>query len=307
MRITVGDGRPSGFLPPAYVYLAEIEMRKPASKPTRPALGIYNVSVGRLQEALEEAADAHQDLNRHGSALANDKTLRLMDPILRSWDSLLAAAAAHTDDIRQLAGRAIGGENPWKAALGRRFDSLTASYDDWVGRVANHIKHSHGRLRPVLFYTSTSAFPGYFVEGVNEHGAVGPEPTIHRHGYEALSFARDFRLHLVWMYLLSEALADVLRGLGAEPSRNSTDPKRFIDLLEIGNAAKGPFFPGEERLPVPKVEFQLGDEARVCEIGYVDDGSARSIRRGKGLRITARWHGDGATDSFRPSYGIRES
>src|SRR5262245_18275161 len=70
---------------------------------------------------------------------------------------------------------------------------LSKGYRIHIGKLVNHLKHNQGRLRSIIFFNNTDVFPGYFVEGVNAQGALGPADHIHEGGNTAFSFARDLR------------------------------------------------------------------------------------------------------------------
>jgi hypothetical protein len=249
-----------------------------------------SVALARLSEQIDEN---RIPTGEHG--------LGWMSPVIEAWGELLHAADAHVDDVKQIVVRALGGNSPWKTPEGRRFKSFTSEYRDHISRIVNHIKHRHGRLRAFAFYSPTTCYPGYYIEGVHSSGAIGPEPSIHRHGKGAFSFAWDCRLHLVWLYGLSEALANVLAAIGVPESDGPSvlaDSSKFISLAETAKRVPPYVFPDERTKPVPKVEIVGQDNARTLLLSYVDDGSAKPIPPSRKLRIATVWQGDGASRSF---------
>jgi hypothetical protein len=227
--------------------------------------------------------------------------LSWMSPVIEPWEELLHAADAHVDDVKQIVVRALGANSPWKTPEGKSFKSFTSEYRDHISRIVNHIKHRHGRLRAFALYSPTTCYPGYYVEGVHDNGAIGPEPSIHRRGKGAFSFARDCRLHLVWLYGISEALANVLAAVGVPESNTPSVlaySSKFISLAETVRRIPPYVFPDERMKPVPKVEIVGQDNARRLLLSYVDDASAKRIPASRKLRYATVWQGDGVSHSF---------
>jgi len=310
MRIEFRESRPSSFLPTAYSYLRHALPDTTDSSGQRSALGIYNVSLHRLIHAMSVA------LVRLGEQIDENRIptggdgLRWMSPVIEAWGELLHAANAHVDDVKQIVVRALGVSSPWKTPEGRKFKSSIREYRDHISRIVNHIKHGQGRLRAFAFYSPTTCYPGYYIEGVHSGGAIGPEPSIHRQGKGAFSFARDCRLHLVWLYGLSEALANVLAAIGVPESNAPSvlaDSSKFISLAETVKRVPPYVFPDERTKPVPKVEIVNQDNDRRLLLSYVDDASAKPIPTSRKLRIATVWQGDGVSRSFVLPYKAMDS
>ncbi|MFZ0689544.1 MAG: hypothetical protein WAM68_06910, partial [Acidobacteriaceae bacterium] len=92
----------------------------------------------------------------------------------------------------------------------KTFSAAIADYKRSL-RIANKLKHEQGRLRPVAMWFPGSVHLGYFLEGPNAQGQLGPSPEIHPDG-GAISFARDLGWHIFNIYRISEKLVDAVQG-----------------------------------------------------------------------------------------------
>ena len=86
-------------------------------------------------------------------------------------------------------------------------------YRRHVGQIVNKIKHDHARLRFILYSGNSIYFPGYFLEGIDSEGVLGPDQNVHHKGGTAFSFARDLRLHFVEVYAVSRFLSKAIKGI----------------------------------------------------------------------------------------------
>jgi len=308
MQVEVGDGLAAGFLPSAYRFLDTTRIPPRGDKLLRPALGVYNVSLARLIGTMEEAFALLVKLVEDNRIPAGKDGLSWLDPTLDLWTRLLMSADSHVDDVRTIVFGVLGGKNAWKSRPGKAFTARVKPYKDRVSNIANHIKHGQGRLSPFAFYSSSRSFLGYVVEGVTSEGTLGPEPTIHAGGHGACSFARDCRLHFVWLYGVSDALARVLEDSGREERLEVPEIHTESQLIELARSiARVPplMYPDECFKAVPRIELK-DDEVRRLVLSYRDDASAQRIPR-EANRIMTGWKGDGVTRSFRFPYKPRRS
>jgi len=309
MDLTKTSDSPLGLRPDAYQYLRLGARPSEGTRAHRPPLGIYNISISRVLDAMREQLALLLGVVRSGRIPTAGDNLDWVDPILKAHVEVLHAVQAHVDDCETILKGALCEKNPWNSAPGRRFRTLTTEYRERVDGIVNHIKHGYGRVRPFAFYTPAECFLGYYVEGVDREGAVGPEPTVHKRGRGAFSFARDVRLHFVWLYGLSWALAEGLSAAGATACSEGGDPgddSRYSRMAEEIEKVAPVFYPDELAQPVPKVHVEREKNRVSLHVGYVDDATARSVPRSHQMRIAIRWQGDGISRSYRLPYPFRE-
>jgi hypothetical protein len=89
----------------------------------------------------------------------------------------------------------------------KAFEDQVIAYKNLsLGPTVNLLKHGESRLR-VLAFRSRFAFTlGYFIDGPQRGGIIGPAPTVHHDGNSAFSFNRDILIHWWWLYRMSELL-----------------------------------------------------------------------------------------------------
>jgi hypothetical protein len=87
------------------------------------------------------------------------------------------------------------------------------------------LKHGESRLRVLAFRSRFVLTLGYFIDGPQRGGVIGPAAKVHQDGNSAFSFNRDMLLHWWSLYRMSELLAEVVElNLGAQmlPVADST-------------------------------------------------------------------------------------
>jgi len=310
MDIRLSSNNPRGFLPEAYKYLCNVpDLPAGRQKHYRPPLAIYNISIDRVLAAMESVIDEMIRVEAEAIIPKPREGLAWLDSIISSHLECLNAMQSHIDDCDRIAASVCMETDASNKKLMRRYKSMTKAYRDRINPIVNHIKHHHGRLRAFAFYTQNACFSGYYVEGVDSEGVVGPEPTVHKRGRGAFSFSRDLRLHFVWLYGLSSYLSELLSSLAVECPPPSPKPQddRYIRIAKKLLSTQFLFYPDEGALPVPKVSFTENREMSRAElaISYVDGTTASLIRRGPGLKIALSWKGDGVSMSWRLPYEYR--
>ena len=310
MRLVKRSDSAKGFLPDAYQYLSTApSIPSVHKKARRPPIGVYNVSIERVVRSLSRVTDLLVSLITQCVIPKQGDGLEWLKPVVDAHVEVLNAMQSHIDDCDEIAKAALGATSPWKTDGGRRYKALASEYRDRVNRIVNHIKHHLGRLRAFSFYTPSECFPGYYVEGVDQEGLVGPEPTVHKQGRGAFSFSRDIRLHFVWIYGLSTALGEVLAKAVERSScvpSTIVDDKKYFALAERIEKIPAVFFPDEGSSPVPEVCTHKSDRVSTLHVSYALDVRAPLIPQTRHMRIATVWQGDGVTKNFRLPYPFRE-
>lgn len=310
MDIRLSSTNPRGFLPEAYKYLCNVpDLPAGRQKHYRPPLAIYNISIDRVLAAMESVIDEVISIEAKAIIPKPGQGLDWLDSIILSHLECLNAMQSHLDDCDRIATSVCVKGDVKNEELLRRYKSMTKAYRDRINRIVNHIKHHQGRLRAFAFYTRTTCFPGYYVEGADSEGVVGPEPTVHKRGRGAFSFSRDLRLHFVWLYGLSSYLSELLSPLATEcplPSPKTQDD-RYIRIARKLASTQFLFYPDEGVLPVPEVSFIESRDVSRAElaISYMYETTVPLIRRGPGLKIALSWKGDGVSMDWRLPYEYR--
>jgi hypothetical protein len=104
------------------------------------------------------------------------------------------------------------------------FRNAINDYRESFAPIVNKIKHNGGQLRPIMMYsrgrgivahtveTGIQTFPknarivGYFLEGMQPNGHIGPDCEIHPGGITAISLNRDLRYHFANLYRVGDHL-----------------------------------------------------------------------------------------------------
>ena len=104
------------------------------------------------------------------------------------------------------------------------FHNAIKDYRESFAPIVNKIKHNGGQLRPIMMYSrgrgivartvdkGIQTFPknarivGYFLEGMQPNGRIGPDCEIHRDGTTAISLNRDLRYHFANLYRVGDHL-----------------------------------------------------------------------------------------------------
>jgi hypothetical protein len=296
MKLTVSIPTAEAYRPlPASVYLADfrsIEFNN-AELGLRHPVGIYNVSIGAVAAAFKDAIDAAIEYRDAERDSANEKACAAK--LVQSLDHLLDATTEHFDGAKSIVRVMFDekGDKSWKKALAD-LNSLVKTARDFPARQANEIKHKQARIRLIRADAPAIAVVGYFIDGVDADGAVGPSPYVHR-GNTAFSLGRAFRTLACGTYFLSRALLTLLSGKPPSPKT----------LAEAGLGQLAPVF--EQLLGMDRWVFW--DEPRFCpaivrrgESIVIDTNAGGWIVPPAGTRINFIHAGDGVTRTFRVPY-----
>ncbi|MBE9005857.1 hypothetical protein IQ259_12550 [Fortiea sp. LEGE XX443] len=273
----------------------------------RHPLAIYNMSLGRVISAFVPILD---EIDKVQTALLNVKGNINYDlskfPTLQK--ELLDSLLSHIDDCYHILKTIYPPSQSQSSTLFvekwleevkhptiNKFKQDIKTYRDSLAPIVNHIKHGHGRVRSFIIYSKDSNFfayhkessvryypwnpriPGYYIEGVQADGKIGPDPKIHPQN-TAISLNYDLRYHFVHIYLvglyLKNSLVDAISKLY----------KRKIDLpgqiesnyisAKIENVAarisKLPtlFFPDEFDKTVASVIYRKKNEESELTVEY---------------------------------------
>jgi hypothetical protein len=233
-RKTYRDGNlhPEAFnclklLPEDVVYHQDHNERHPFS--------IYSLSIQRVMQAFSAILD---EIDRCYSALfdAAGKLDYSLGKLPALQKELLHALQSHIDDcyriLKVLHPSSIQVQEKfverWLQEIRhpayKDFRNATNDYRESFAPIVNKIKHNGGQLRPIMMYSrgrgiightvekDIQTFPknarivGYFLEGIQPSGSIGPDCEIHPGGKTAISLNRDLRYHFANLYRIGSHL-----------------------------------------------------------------------------------------------------
>jgi hypothetical protein len=180
-------------------------------------------------------------------------------------------------------------------------------YRDFLATIVNKIMHNHGRLNFIKFITVHGEIVGYYIEGLDNNGALGTDRTIHkrfRNEDTAFSLNRDLKFHLTNFFFICHYLKVILQRI-LERRYNLQIPnlimtkdgsEDFLDVCMNIQDLPNLFFPDEIYKPVP--EINIFDE--YVEFTYPANSSILLVY-GE-IKISSNFSGDGVTKSFRLPY-----
>lgn len=273
----------------------------------RHPMGLYNASVGLVAERLLRVTDI---ISRPSEVLEflNAKNNVWADDLAERADALLDALMEHMDDcgnvLKCFVRCRLGGVPAFK-----KYKKDVAEYRNHIGRIVNYLKHGQGRIRVCVMYSGGSYIPGYYIEGVDHLGALGPHPEIHSDGVTAFSFMRDLRFHVVSMFRVSVELAMAVQAiakcgdLSRKPYKNTAD--RMDALTQaIVTLADYPrqVFPDEVANPWPSISKEDGADGTTRIVIEYPSTSERPSRLPGPTYIVTNCRGDGVSRTFRLPY-----
>lgn len=197
---------------PAECFLQNFEEMdfKAADYGQKHPIATYRVSVASTSRAL---ADSLSSFEAYSSIHANQsgEMANARNHLYRDMVCLLNAVTEHFDDTRSIVFLFDeANKDGKKGKLLRDYNRTVADARNFFAVQANEIKHRQSRLQLLQAGTSQRQTIGYFITGVEEHGAIGPNPIVHAGGKTAFSFNRVFRQAITCVLFNSRAMATLL-------------------------------------------------------------------------------------------------
>ncbi len=227
-----GNLHPKAFnclklLPESFTYHKDHGKRHPFS--------IYSLSIQKVMQSFNAVLD---EIDQISMALFNadgdlDYPLKNLPDLQKG---LLHALQSHIDDCYGIL-KVIHPYNSqvkeksadsWldkvKHPAYKDFRNAINDYRESFAPIVNKIKHDGGQLRPIMMYSmgrgivartvekGIQTFPknarivGYFLEGMQPNGRIGPDCEIHPDGISAISLNRDLRYHFANLYRVGDHL-----------------------------------------------------------------------------------------------------
>lgn len=296
-------------MPETYLFFRQHLLRHP--------LAIFNTSISRVLTAFD--AVLHNLAQFESAPVDRQIGLPVPDdgPLLDSQENLLHSLVSFIDDCYHILKAHFPPQpgltelfaDKWltkaKHPTVLVFQDAVRPYRTSIAKIANRMKHQHGRLSSILFLDGVHRIGGYFLEGVGSDGAICPDPEIHPNN-TAVSFHRDLRYHFVHVYDICAHLQSALIGaIEAEhqvqlppPAPAVCDSGRIISVAERVAALPWSCFPDEAAMDVPEVDL-CRDTGVELQLQY--PGTTRMFWPGN-LVAAVQVKGDGMSKSFRVPY-----
>jgi len=277
----------------ASVYHRERERRHPAA--------IYNVCLKQAEDRMDRLL-THLERATIRCPQFDDKTWT--EELLERTVAFLHACMEYADGAQEVVECFIrpGAKSPPL----QLYKKTVREYRDHIGLVVNFIKHEQGRLRLILMNDASDYALGYFVEGVDESGTIGPSRKIHERGRTAFSYNRNLRFHYSWWLLISSAVATAIRAI-AECPRETGDLPQGNKLFDLGKRVcflPPVVFIDELRKPWPGIVTRVENAG---EVKLLLDCSAEHPRSFRGsVSIRSGLGPDGVNKKFQLPYVGRD-
>ncbi len=292
----------------------------------RHPLGIYSISLGRVIQAFQSVLAENEKV--YQAPLKEDDLINFNpDVLLKAQQELLDSLMAHIDDGYQILKalypasrltrtKSVHFADKWlqeaRHPTVARFKRLIRPYRDTFAPIVNRMKHEHGRLRTLMMrnfddqHNARQRIVGYFVEGVDKHGTVGPDIKIHGAG-RAISFHRDLRYHFVHLYKVDHFLSNAIVEAINKTYRIQFSPSAYIDTPtpEIKTIADSIshlpflFFFDEVSKITPTVGLTTNNQGVELLLNDMSQLKASSFTR---WRVQLAYSGDNVTKSWAMPY-----
>ena len=279
-----------------------------AKQGNRHPLGVYNLTFRDIVRHMAHVLD-ELDKAANETTYANPANYDWNRDLLNATDHLLNAIVQHLDSFATIVEAFFESKgNEVAERIKKSIKCEVRPYRDHVAKIVNAIKHRHAKLASFYFHDVGLFVPGYFVEGVCEGGAIGPDPTVHGDSNSAISFNRDLPFHMVNLYFASGILGGAIQGLLRSTPRNtdielSNTDRELGEVMRRLSTMSRMYFPDEMSMAMPLVEYRGAIGKR--DFSILLEYPAQRIRARAipaGCRAQVSWSGDGASRTFKVPY-----
>lgn len=262
----------------------------------RHPLSAYNVSAGSAIFALSDVVSQIEKLSPLVTEAAADAvtscaglkaaTTRFLQAYDEHLDACQNVLCAYIDES--------GKKNRSKAL--REFKETLGSYGKHISVQANHIKHRQCTVRLMSLYAPPIVVPAYYVEGVVDTDAIGPDPVIHGNSNTAFSYAREIRLAVCGLFYISRCVLSTLERYVGHVTWNSvSETDGLMSLVERVSYLPIHMLPDEYSKP----RAYVAREGHNFHISY---GQVKQRIPYGTVRFKVAFQGDGVTRSFKMPY-----
>lgn len=248
------------FLPDNVLFHADHIQRHPFS--------LYCLSLQQITQAFKAVLD---EIDQASAALvdANDCLNYRLDNLPKLQKELFHSLLCHIDICYQILKalhppvelkKSQKFADRWleqvKHPTYKKFQDAIKDYRESFAPIFNKVKHEGAPLRSVMVYSRNKGIieyhpengvklfhrdariVGYFLEGVQPDGCIGPDLDIHSGGNTAISLNRDLRRHFANLYRVGEHLKSAIIKAVRElhkiklPKPAPVEPNPYQDDLE---------------------------------------------------------------------------
>lgn len=269
-------------------------------------LALYNVLFAEILDNFQSVLDTVNSVMLNKPFL-NVQSTDWEEALTESEKKLLYSLMEHLDDCDHILQSFFSPSIQFaKHPSVKRFKKATSQYRDHLGRLVNYIKHSQGRLRAIVLSNDQFGIPGYFAEGPDKTGSLGPALHIHAGGNTTFSFTRDLRFHLYGLYMVSKHLGDTIDELVSNNRMKKVDQARdeskLVQMIDGISHLPLKFFPNENALHIPSISLiRAQDNTVELTISYPD--SQIKVEHFSFDQISLAYRTDGVTRAYRLPYG----
>ena len=220
---------------------AALGLRHPSS--------VYGRSLQNVEDKLTKLLDA---IGRSSSSDGADEAI-WSEPVAGTLQALLYASTEHFEDCQNVVKIIVGAfdQNLKNEAL-RRYIATVREARDFSARQTNAIKHQQGRIRFIEFEDPLRRINGYYIEGIDADGSVGPSSDVHGNSHTAFSIGRSIRYIAASFIFASQALAAfVSTHLHLPSPQQSAGLGPFVESFDRIAAYDRGVFPDEGAITCP--------------------------------------------------------
>lgn len=300
----------------------------------------YSNSLQKIMESYIKVLDEIENVN---AALLNPdgQIVYNWNKLSKAQEELLFSLLSHFDDCYHilksihppiLSGTEVFADKWLKQVAHPTFSdfkSETSIYRDPFSEIINKIKHNGDKLcslvitsinKPlsitgkninIIYLHENVRIPGYYLEGMQADGVLGPHPDIHP-GNTAISFNYDLRYHFANIYRVSKSLKKAvsngikrLHGVTLTYPRKLEKPPRkgqWEQVAERISHLSMLFYENEYRKNIPEINFLKTSKGSEVQIATP---RKRSTPWEGDTIIQSQFQVDAVALSYRPPYGVR--
>ncbi len=262
----------------------------------------YNTSLASVSSRILrvlDALDEVQNIRGFDSPKSEDWEVSLLEATDHMLDSLMEHMEDCSGIIRSFFPDSKNSK--FRKTL-KNYDKSVAPYRDYIGKIVNYMKHNQGRLRSISFSWQQGSSLGYFVEGPQNDGGIGPVAGIHKNEATAFSFYRNIPFHICNIYAvsrrLSVALHEIDSRLKPQKAKKSNEKQSNLSMaLQRASNLPNIYFDDEIKMGVPFIKFTSNSIKIDCPSQKV---KATTIPGGANVSVS--YNGDGATRTYKIPY-----
>lgn len=298
---------------------------------------IYHRSLQKIVRAFKNVLDEMDNISQSLLDSKENFTYRL-EKLPGLQEELLYSTQSHFDDCYRVLktlhppiNSTTRNAEQWLEAAKhptyKDFRNNVKTYKESFALIINKIKHGGALLRPVVIFARGKGvivtdmangfqqwpknfrISGYFLEGMQPDGAVGPDPEIHQEGKVAISLNHDLRFHFANLYRVAHHLRSaVVRAVRKTHSIELAHPGKIEGIPhhdELETLARRVseipsfFFQNEFRKPTPIVNYR--HSSRSSELILEFPGTRKVVWAGD-TSVYGEFQVDAVSNSYRVPY-----